>query len=399
MNRAIKPFHLKILLSLGSLVFLFAAAEVAVRVLGERDASGNFYFKNRIIHPHRLPVGMVAERVRALKDADDSIVTFHEVLGWAPRPGAVSADGLYSYNSQGVRSPVPTFAAKPPEGVLRIAMFGDSFTHGDDVPYEHSWGAVLEQLLNEAGIPAEILNFGVGGYGIDQALLRFQQQGAAFAPHLVVLGFQPENLKRNLNLLRPLYDPRSGLPFAKPRFIFTDRGIDLINVPVLPPERMAATLSDLDAWELRPHEYFYDPADFQGSWWQRSKLLATAYDLKVNQEDRWLLKRIIFREKSEEQQLGWAIIQAFDMEVTATGARFMIVHLPSNQEMKLRVGLGRWSYQTFLDALDGAYDVVHPEGALMQAAQAHGLGEIFAGHYNEKGNRIIAQEIFDHLGD
>jgi hypothetical protein len=399
LNRVIKPLYLKILLSLGSLVFLFSVAEVAVRVLGERDASGNFYFKNRIIHPHRLPVEMVSERIRALEEADDSLVTYHEVLGWAPRPGAVSADGLYSYNSQGIRTPVPAYAAKPPEGVLRIALFGDSFTHGDDVPYEHSWGAVLERLLNETGRPAEVLNFGVGGYGIDQALLRFQQQGAAFAPQVVVLGFQPENLKRNLNLLRPLYDPRSGLPFAKPRFILSDRGINLINVPVLPPDRMVATIQDFDAWELRPHEYFYNPADFHGSWWQRSKLLATAYDLKVNREDRWLLKRIIFREKSEEQGLGWAIIQAFDMEVTAMGARFMIVHLPSNQEMKLRAGLGRWTYQTFLDALDGAYDVVHPENTLMKAAQKGGLEEIFAGHYNEKGNRIIAREILDHLDE
>ena len=326
-------------------------------------------------------------------------MTYHEVLGWAPRPGSVSANGLYHYNSQGIRSPISAFASHPVEGVLRIALFGDFFTHGDDVPYEHSFGAILDRSLNEAGIAAEVLNFGVGGYGIDQALLRFQQHGASFAPHLVVPGFQPENLKRNLNLLRPLYDPRSGLPFAKPRFLLTDRGISLINVPVLPPGRMVATMRDFDAWEMRPHEYFYDPADFHGSWWQHSKLLATAYDLKVNREDRWLLKRIIFREKSEEQGLGWAIIQAFDMEVSATGARFMIVHLPSNQEMNLRAGLGRWTYQTFLDALDGAYEVVHPEDALMKAAQKGGFEEIFAGHYNEKGNRIIAREILVHLDE
>ena len=213
----------------------------------------------------------------------------------------------------------------------------------------------------------------------------------------MVLGFQPENLKRTLNLLRPLYDPRSGLPFAKPRFILTDQGISLINVPVLPPHRMVSTLNDFEAWDLRPHEFFYDPEDFHTSWWQNSKLLATAFDLKVNREDRWLLKRIIFREKSEEQQLGWAVIQAFGLEVAATGSRFMIVHLPSNQEMELRAGLGRWTYQTFLDALDGEFDVVHPEAALMKAAQAGGIGEIFAGHYNEKGNRIIAQEILNHL--
>lgn len=365
--------------------------------MGEWDASGNFYFKNRIIHPHRLPLKMVAEQARTLQESDDSIITYHEFLGWAPRPGSVSANGMYHYNSQGIRSGVPAFSDRPAEGVLRIALFGDSFTHGDDVPYEHSFGAVLEKKLDEAGIPAEVLNFGVGGYGIDQAMLRFKQQGAAFAPHLVVLGFQPENLKRNLNLIRPLYDPRSGLPFAKPRFILTGQGISLINVPVLPPSRLVDTLRNFDDWELRPHEYFYDPVDFQTSWWQGSKLLATVVDLKAGRQDNWLLKRIIFQEKSEEQQVGWAVVQAFQQEVAAVGARFMIVHLPSHPEMELHAGLGRWTYQTFLDALDEQYDVVHPEAALIRAANDGGFGEIFAGHYNKKGNRIIAEAMFSHI--
>ncbi|MEN8006533.1 MAG: SGNH/GDSL hydrolase family protein [Candidatus Krumholzibacteriota bacterium] len=397
MKTALKPILLKILLSLGSLVFFFAAAEMVVRVLGEQDASGNFYFKNRIIHPHRMPLKMVADRARALQESDDSIVTYHQVLGWAPRADAESADGMYRYNSQGIRSPVPAYDDRPAAGVFRIALFGDSFTHGDDVPHEHSFGAVLEQELNSAGIAAEVLNFGVGGYGIDQAMLRFKQQGAAFAPDLVVLGFQPENLKRNLNLVRPLYDPRSGLPFSKPRFILTEHGLSLINVPALPPERLADTLRDFEAWELRPHEHFYDPADFQSSWWQGSRLLATVVDLKTDPRNEWLLKRIIFRERSEEQQLGWSVIQAFGQEAAAAGSRFLIVHLPSHPEMELHAGLGRWTYQTFLDALDGEFDVVHPEAALIRAAGDGGFGEIFAGHYNEKGNRIIAEALFTHL--
>jgi len=397
LKTTLKPLHLKILLSLGTLIFFFAAAETAVRVMGEWDASGNFYFKNRIIHPHKLPLKMVAEQARTLQESDDSIVIYHEFLGWVPRPGSVSANGMYHYNPQGIRYPVPAFAGRPAIGVLRIALFGDSFTHGDDVPYEHSFGAVLEKELNQAGIRAEVLNFGVGGYGIDQAMLRFKREGVAFAPHLVVLGFQPENLKRNLNLIRPLYDPRSGLPFAKPRFILTGQGISLINVPVLPPNRLVDTLRNFDDWKLRPHEYFYDPVDFQTSWWQGSKLLATVADLKAGRQDHWLMKRIIFQEKSEEQQVGWAVIQAFDQEVAAVGAEFMIVHLPSNQEMVLHAGLGRWTYQTFLDALDDQYDVVHPEAALIRAASEGGFGEIFDGHYNQKGNRIIAEAMFSQI--
>jgi hypothetical protein len=199
-----------------------------------------------------------------------------------------------------------------------------------------------------------------------------------------------------LNLLRPLYDPRSGLPFAKPRFILTEQGISLINVPVLPPEKLADTLRNLDSWELVPHEYFYDPADFAGAWWQSSKLLATTAALGRGGNDPWLMKRIIFQDKSEEQQLGWMVVQAFAQEVAATGADFKIVHLPSHPEMELRAGLGRWTYQTFLDALDSQFEVVHPEGALIEAADGN-FGRIFAGHYNRTGNRLVAEAIFNDL--
>jgi hypothetical protein len=392
----VKSVALKILLSLGVLAFFFGAAEITVRIMGEFDPSGNFYFKNRLIHPHEMPLKMVTERVAALQESEDSIVTYHDVLGWAPRPGSESANGLYRYNSQGIRSTVGTYADHPDSGTLRIALFGDSFTHGDDVPVEASWGAVLEEMLNQRGIRAEVLNFGVGGYGIDQAMLRFTQQGAAFSPHVVVFGFAPENLKRNLNLLRPLYDPRSGLPFAKPRFIVDGQGISLINVPVLPPEKLSATLRNIDNWELTPHEYFYDPADFRSSWWQSSKLLATVAALGQGDSDPWLMKRIIFQDRSEEQQLGWMVIQAFAHEVETTGAEFKIVHLPSHPEMELRGGLGRWTYQTFLDALDGQFEVVHPEAALLEAAGGD-FTRIFAGHYNAHGNRIIAEAVSRQL--
>jgi hypothetical protein len=109
------------------------------------------------------------------------------------------------------------------------------------------------------------------------------------------------------------------------------------------------------------------------------------------------MKRIIFQPKSEEGQLGWAVIQAFEQEVARAEARFLVVHLPSHPEMALHKGLDRWTYQTFLDALDQQFEVVHPEGALFQAAGSGGLTEIFRGHYNEKGCSIVAESIFDYL--
>ncbi len=164
----------------------------------------------------------------------------------------------------------------------------------------------------------------------------------------------------------------------------------LINAPVLPPNQIAATLADLANWELLPHEYFYDPDDYRGAWWQHSKMLATLVDLKLNREDDWVLKRVLYRDQSEEQELGWLVIQAFAQEVASTGADFQIVHLPTPVELDVQRRLGRWPYQTFLDALDQAYTVVHPEGDLLKAVETEGLDAVYDGHFTARGNRIVA---------
>ena len=48
-------------------------------------------------------------------------------------------------------------------------------------------GAIyLQHKLKDAGIRAEVLNFGVGAYGMDQAYLRWREQGKNFAPDIVI---------------------------------------------------------------------------------------------------------------------------------------------------------------------------------------------------------------------
>jgi len=396
-TKNIKILRLYLLLGAGLLFFL--VGELVVRTVGEFDQSGNFVFNNRIIRPHKVPSESVATRIREFLASDESLVVYHPVLGWIPRPGGRSRDGKYRYNSAGIRSEPREYSAVPDSGVLRIALFGDSFTHGDDVPFDSTFGALLEGKLVATGVAAEVLNFGVGGYGIDQAMLRFHEQGRGFAPHIVVLGFQPENLKRNLNVLRPLYDPRTVLPFGKPRFVLSDQGLGVVNVPVLPVEQVVPTLRDLDSWELLPYEYYYDRRDYAPVWWRHSKLLATAADLLGDSRDEWLLKRILFGQSDQEWRLGRTVIQAFAEEATASGAEFLIVHLPTLQEMRLVPGLGHWSYQSYLDELDRLYRVVHPERRMLQEGAATRFTNLFAGHYTLLGNQIVADELFAHIAD
>ena len=104
--------------------------------------------------------------------------------------------------------------ARPGLRAVLMTAFGDSFTHCDGVANSFTWEYLLERL-NPA---LEVLNFGVGGYGTDQALLRYELEGMAFHPHIAILGFLPENIHRVVSVFRPFYFPMTGIPMSKPRF-------------------------------------------------------------------------------------------------------------------------------------------------------------------------------------
>jgi hypothetical protein len=91
-----------------------------------------------------------------------------------------------STNSFGFRDK-PRARDKPP-GAVRIAVLGDSFIEGIQVPLEQTATAQLEARLDER-LPAraEVLNFGVSNYSIAQYLLVYDADVRAFAPDYVVV--------------------------------------------------------------------------------------------------------------------------------------------------------------------------------------------------------------------
>ena len=149
------------------------------------------------------------------------------VLGWPPV--GLGADD--ERDAAGARR-TPAFP-DPARSPGCVALYGDSFTWSSEVESTYAWGNVLSTLLG-----CRVLNFGVGGYGTDQAFLRFREHGADRSP-IVVLAHQPENILRNVNRYRPLLYPVT-LRF-KPRFrLDGDGGIELVEAPLIPVEQYGA---------------------------------------------------------------------------------------------------------------------------------------------------------------
>ncbi|MDP6305565.1 MAG: SGNH/GDSL hydrolase family protein [Alphaproteobacteria bacterium] len=117
-------------------------------------------------------------------------------LGWAPRAGV---EGIYAFegrtylkiNAQGFRD--TDHETAKPEGVLRVAVLGDSFTEAREVALPDTYWKVMERefsaCLAASGRRAEVLGFAVNGYGTAQQLMVLEDSVWRYEPDLVVLAF------------------------------------------------------------------------------------------------------------------------------------------------------------------------------------------------------------------
>jgi hypothetical protein len=370
----------RLLAILGGVVLGLALCELVCRVRVVKDRYRPDMLFGTVLVPRDLRE-LRRKEEREIRHTE-SYLEWQAQLGWTIRPNAV--DGVYRANGTGLRAP-RDYAAEPPPAVWRIAAFGDSFTHCDEVAIEDSWE---RQLEGELGSQVEVLNFGVPSYGTDQALLRYREQGRAFHPDVVVLGMAIIDIKRNVNVFPWLRAQVSS--WSKPRFVLAGDGLDLVNQPVLGPGEVADAIEH--GHPLLALDHAYDPAEWAPSWLAFSNLyrfLRGRLGVKREPED-------VFEKDGEALQVTTRIVQSFHREAEADGAQFVCLLIRDPPRLKT---YKRVPWQPMLDALAADHVcVVDPSSLLMDVAHGENL-KAPNGHYLARGNAAIAASLADALRD
>ena len=219
----------KIILIIFSLLLCFILGEIFIRIFIKEDLDKNKFFSYIQLKPYKLPLKETGRKIQNyVKYESQSRLVFDKSLGWIAPRSFISADSMYIYNNNGDRSSSITDTVINNDAI-KILLFGDSYFHGDEVKYEKSIGFFLEQIIENTNITVNVCNFAVSGYGIDQAYLRWEKIKRKFKPDIVIFGLQFENVKRNLNIFRPLYSPITEIPFSKSRFYIKHNKLSLIK--------------------------------------------------------------------------------------------------------------------------------------------------------------------------
>jgi lysophospholipase L1-like esterase len=111
---------------------------------------------------------------------------------------------LYEINKEGMRDHATYLGWDVDSSKARLLLLGDSFTFGQGVPYDESWGTLLEQGLNSKGRPVEIVKAGIPAYDTRAELEYLIDLYDSYTPNYVIVGFLPNDLFTNQPLVNRL---------------------------------------------------------------------------------------------------------------------------------------------------------------------------------------------------
>ena len=177
-----RHFRRVALISLLTVTLLLLIVEITLRT-NTISSQENEVLLGTVLRPLNWPKVALHHRELIYHPSGElSYLVHDDFLGWTVGPDRAKADMLYSTDASGIRIPHSDTGLTKHGEKIRIALLGDSYTFGQEVAYEDTWGYVLEKSL---GPEFQVLNFGVPGYGVDQEFLRFERDVRLWKPRIL----------------------------------------------------------------------------------------------------------------------------------------------------------------------------------------------------------------------
>ncbi len=337
-----------------------------------------------------------------------NIWQFDAELGWSHVAGGRGRlvtpefDIDIEINEDGLRS--PAHQRQKGEGVRRVLVFGDSFAEGWGVESGQMLSTRLQACLRDRGEAVEVLNFGVAGYGTDQAYLLFEKLGKVYQPDLVVLLFYGNDLWNNASS-RGIGAEQGYKPYFRPA---RDGRLELLGVPVRKTRYWDAdryeggSLSQRAERYLRSHWHVFALVEkalrTEGAVAQHSQFYDGLYGLDA--EGQW----------QPVWELTGMLLRDFNRAVRQSGAEFLVVYAPSIVQIEER----NWQEKRALHGLDADYDLHKPNRYLADLTSRYGIDLLdlyprFASaaqqralylrdsHWNASGHALAAAALCEHV--
>ena len=341
-------------------------------------------------HRRRLEVeallaGDASLRANAMHDA---------TLGWCPAPWQEVGGYLHGANGERISSG-DARAPTEPKRPLAIAI-GGSFTQGAEVTAREAWPALAAKELGFG-----CANLGVAGYGVGQALLRFERDGLPLEPDEVWLGFLPEGVLRITTQFPPILHHWSSIVAFKPRFTLDSAGRLLLHENPAPTmadrarllrdqEALLGALGGKDLWLTRTPSAFAP----RGTHWTHH-FATTRLALSLWESGDRDPATHLREEDSAVRRTLVALFERLRARCEAAGIQLRVFVLPSRRDLEGLASGEPPYWRGFTEELgERGFFVLDTTAALVEAQAPHDPSSWMPNaHYSPHANRTVADAL------
>lgn len=279
-----------------------------------------------------------------------------------------------------------------------VDVYGDSFTYGHDNP-KYAWPSQLSELLN-----CRVRNFGVGGYGSDQALMKFLSRDNH--SKIVFLNHFSENIIRNVNQFRNFIYPSKDYLF-KPRYIIHNGELKLISIPNISNKNINNFLKQPKNY--LNNEYFIPNGE------SGIQLLKFPYTLKIVKSlNHWHLKKKINRNPSRLNEFylpnhnsnglntTYQILNSFYQKVISESNIPVVTVFPTCRDLEYFNKFKKFPYESLIKLLEKNQIKYIDFGLIIMNKSGSNFRKLYdkcGGHFNEAGEMLISKVFYKYIKD
>jgi hypothetical protein len=355
---------------------------------------------------------------------------YDPVLGWERKAGTAKSEPVQSVGEQRRQFAESTYTindrnARSNPGhehlPVTVTTYGDSFAFSRHVNDDETWQWYLSERTG-----TNVVNYGVGNYGIDQAFLRLQREFRRQSSKVVVMMVVPETISRIVNIWKHYSEYGNTLGF-KGRFVLEDGNLKWLDNPIHRPDEFENIAAHVE-W-IQRHDSCYQKkfredlitSPYTASLFRnRSRhipllraLLARKLDARRNECDEevankpWelVLKRNSaftheLYEDAGSVELLCAVIDAFRRFVCDLGSVPVLVFASYLQDVAfLRERLH--FYEPVVERAARKMNVIDLSEPLRRSSELGDLyvSRFYGAHFSPAGNRFVADHLYAELRD
>ena len=346
---------------------------------------------------------------------------FDKIIGWDRKP---STNG-YEFSNKKTFFKINNLGSRGKRTYKKdkYYVFGDSFAFCRYVNDNQTWQFHLSKKNRK-----NVLNFGVGNFGLDQAFLKYLKINKKLGKQKVIFCVVPETIARVFSYWKHYREFKNIFAF-KPLIKFNKKKFKIINIPLIKTKKISKDYLKFDKSflnKVKKRDIFYD-LKFKKNIFKFPYLISYLKNFKFNTNIFYnlildkILKNIIKNYKGEYHTRAYSavlknnieeshlyyenyyfkknfskLIKYIDLYFKKKKIKYSILIVP--QYFDLKMSRTRGKYIKFYKELNNPNVIDLTEEILkLNRWDKHYFIDKYGGHLNRSGNKILSNILYKKL--